>query len=501
MTDLQTSPAARVPARPRPASGNARHAVLEMPPKAVGSGGWAAVTLFVAMSAAAAPLLVTRASGVGSVPMTTWLLQLLIVTYAGLRLGRLVLGGQPQWMALLFWVYVYIWLGLAPLAQVAARFNPLQVTQDPLVVQEAAGVVIVGLLAYDTGQWLAQRKPLTPGRFERRQISPRRIRLLGLFALVTAPYFIAKLGGLGVLLTSRQAAASSLTNTGLITGTSKSTYAIVLALATVPPFLALLGLWIERSPGLRTSRSSLPTLALMLALVVSNALLNNPISNPRYWVLSIVLAFVIVGRRAARPTFVRGVIVGLLLAGVVVFPYLDYFRYTDHQGGQAGPLTELVQKTDYDSMAQIQNGVLFAKERGHTDGGQMLGAALFWVPRTVWANKPEDTGTVLANFINFPNTNLSAPLWVESWLDFSWVGLIGVLGSLGYVSRRLDLYFQAARKSGRRSMILLVVPVLAGYQVLVLRGSLLQSMSRLAMLLLVMAAISARPRKQSRTQR
>ncbi len=202
--------------------------------------------------------------------------------------------------------------------------------------------------------------------------------MLGLFALITAPYFIAKLGGLGVLLKSRQAAAASLTDTGLITGNSKSTYAIVVALATVPPFLALLALWIERSRPLRVGRTSLPTLALVLALITSNALVNNPISNPRYWVLSLVLAFVIVGRHAARPVFVRGLIVVLLLSAVVVFPYLDYFRYTNHEGGQAGPLTELIHKTDYDSMAQIQDGVLFAKERGHTDGKQMLGAGLFW---------------------------------------------------------------------------------------------------------------------------
>ncbi len=111
------------------------------------------------MSGAVAPLLVARSVAAGSVPLTTWLLQLFIVAYSGVRLGRLVLRGQPQWMALLFWVYVYIWLGLAPLAQVASRYNPLLVSQDPLIVQEAAGVVIAGLLAYDCGQWLGQQSP------------------------------------------------------------------------------------------------------------------------------------------------------------------------------------------------------------------------------------------------------------------------------------------------------------------------------------------------------
>src|SRR5205085_620826 len=127
----------------------------------------------------------------------------------------------------------------------------------------------------------------------------------------------------------------------------------------------------------------------------------------------------------------------------------------------------------------------------------LLGAALFWLPRSVWPDKPFNTAFIVADDIGFPNRNLDSPLWAEGYVDFGWVGTAVLLAGSGLVARRLDDGFVLVRRVraavGRSGVVrsaiplaAVAVPVIAGYEYILLRGSLLQAMARLAVMVVLL---------------
>ena len=184
------------------------------------------------------------------------------------------------------------------------------------------------------------------------------------------------------------------------------------------------------------------TLCLGSGLLVVNALVNNPVSNPRYWFGTVVLGLLLGSERVQRPAVMRMFLVTVLLAFLVVFPYADRYRYTNSTQQRMSLTQSLELKGDFDSFAEIANAVSYSQERGHTDGGQVLGALGFWVPRSAWPTKSSDTGILLAHYIGYPNTNLSAPLWAEAYIDFGWLAVGVVFLALGLVSERGDRAYE-----------------------------------------------------------
>jgi hypothetical protein len=134
---------------------------------------------------------------------------------------------------------------------------------------------------------------------------------------------------------------------------------------------------------------------------------------------------------------------------------------------------------DYDAFQQAAHAVEWVQATGYHPA-QLLGPPLFWLPRAIWPDKPLDTGVVLGVFKGFDFTNLSAPVPAELYVTggpFA-VALGGLLIGWGWtrMDRHLLLY-------GPAGFVGLLVPVLAVYQFIVLRGSLLQATGRLVVIM------------------
>ena len=103
---------------------------------------------------------------------------------------------------------------------------------------------------------------------------------------------------------------------------------------------------------------------------------------------------------------------------------------------------------------------------------------------------------LIATDINFPTTNLDSPLWAEGFIDFGWLGVALFLGTFGIVSSRLDYRYIRARQGWRPGapvpLPLLFVPCMAAYEPIVVRGSLLQAMNHLSVLILFLVIIAHR---------
>lgn len=326
----------------------------------------------------------------------------------------------------------------------------------------------------------------------RRVLSLQRATVLAILTVVSSPLLVALAGGPTALLTSRQAVSDA---TGFTTDSAdKSLSAPSEYISTVLPFLALYCLVQLRRANVFTYKAR-PGLGLLTAaLVTLNLLVNNPISQPRFWIATIVLSLVFTSNVINNRQGIFLIVFGLAIGATVIFPYLDAFRYTDDPGLRSKQVTSpsnlYMNTTDYGSNVDVWNSINFAERYGYTDGQQMAAAVFFFVPRRVWPGKAHDTATVLAESIGFPNRNLDCPLWCEGYIDFGPAGAIGVLGVYGAIAGRLESTNWRIKAGTIPSWGAIALPVLAGYQFIVVRGSLLQAMGRLSLLLIVFILVT-----------
>lgn len=421
---------------------------------------------------------VGHAGAKGSVP-----LQIAITVWAGLRLSKLWSRGEARPFAIVFWLYVYVWLGLASMLQVIHQEAPYLIAISPPAYEQAQVLVLLGLALLEIGHLFPTRKEIQ--MVNNRRIVGSRVTVLVAFVLVTAPLWYYMLGGFHVLFSSRQELAATVLGRGVNTQKSNlATGGIEVAFATVPTFVALYAVIVTRQYKLWHNSRLVLILLVIVALV-----LDSPISLPRFWTGTILTALVfaipLVQKRAAA---MRLVIAGMIFICIVLFPYAAYFRLSSGFKPPPGVIQTLTTKPDYDSFEMIYTGIQYTRDVGFRYGNQALADIFFFVPRAVWPSKAQDTGTLLGAYYNLANTNLSAPLWIEAYIDFGYVGVITIFFLYGLMMRRADDRFV----KGDSPFAQFAIPLLAGYSCILLRGSLLAAMARLSVMLGIIWLVSKR---------
>ncbi|MGW0820608.1 hypothetical protein [Streptomyces sp. NPDC002845] len=460
------------------------------------------------------PLVVVSQSGQGPRDAAFWL-QLVLTVYCGVRLSAMVLATRRKLLQASFWMFCYMAMGVAPLAQAVLGRVPTPVVGPREDLVQAVALVLLGCFAFDVGALLARYRP--PWRRRARGqggqggqggqagrdataadarpllIHRRRLFLLTLAAFACGALLIVKLGGLGVFFSSRQEIIASVEESGLSGDGSQAGQALLRGFGTVPPLIALLvyARWLVTS---RRARRTWSVVATFGALVVLNVIVNNPISNPRYWFLTVMFALLFtvfpVSAAMYRMSLTLGVVVALL-----VFPFADRFRYDDQNTRRVETTSflEPLALKDYDQVGMFANTITYAESgHGHSYGYQLAGSLLFAVPRSVWEDKPTDTGVLVGEWMGTVNTNLSSPVWAELWLDFGPVGMTGGLAAIGYGAARVDrrLARRAVRRSPPGSLLLITAPLIAGYSFILIRGPLLQATGRVAIAAMCLALIA-----------
>lgn len=410
---------------------------------------------------------------------------LLILALATWRLAALIYTGELRIVATVHWMMIYISGAVVPLAQVHTGLWPTVVNKDYLA--EAQLIILVWAICFEAGQRMRYRPKLSQTLAARaRPLNIRRLKLLTAVAIFATCAYIAKLGPASFFASRAEAGEAALA-AGIRSADSQVTSAVFGTFATVPIFVCLVA-WVvilRRHPEKRTLELRLVKF-LLLAL---NVVVNNPISNSRYWALAVIIGFIF-----AMPWFtaraLRTVIPVGIITALVLFPYSDYFRYSaEDRNVQVVSVAEKISVKDYDQSAMTANGVWYVDQYGHTNGSQLLGVALFAVPRSIWPDKPLDTGVLVgqavATRIPVGTTNLSSPAWDEVWIDFGMPGVVLVAGLMGWIARRADETFAAVRSSGLITVVSVTLPMIAGFGFILLRGPLLQAMARVAIMALV----------------
>lgn len=391
-------------------------------------------------------------------------------------------------------VFVYSSLGIASFCQQATGLTTFIVDDHLRFTANIICLVAVGAfeLSYYAGRHTLQvggRRTLSLRHIQALDLA--RLKAASFAALVLSALYIISIGSLAAFASNRQTFGAYAARLGGGQA-GEAVSGILTALGSVPVLVALAA-WIAMDKPLDRGGSK-DRQSMIAALSVANLIVNNPITNSRYWFLAVVctLVFALLYRRPR--VLQKLVVLGAILA-ITVFPFSDINRY-DSKGAvvrQGNNIAEVLSTKDFDQLSMTANGVWYVAIHGHTFGTQLLGSLFFWVPRQIWSGKSLDTGVLIGNALDATNTNLSSPLWIELWIDFGLVGVIIGFAIFGLGSARLDLARvnrEAHYGNGVNSALILASYFLAGYSFILLRGPLLQAMGRLGVAVLVLVFIA-----------
>jgi hypothetical protein len=424
--------------------------------------GYLAVSLFLGL---AVPLMAGLPGSTGS--RSAGVILGLLIAVAATMIARNLAQGGSNFIELTFWLFVYVWGGLAALAQGSFAKYPLPGVYSDAEVVTASVILALGVAGWVGGRSVANSRPQKPGHG--RQVDERRVEVVAAIAVVLAGLGVQRVG-LGTFFTSREEASMAWSTA---VGGSDANGQIVRAMTSVPAAAAMyLVLFLRRSRGIDSLRLRFFTALLACAVAV----VANPITNSRFLFGSILFAWFIAyaGKMSSKQS--RATAAAIVLGVLLIFPTADRFRKDERKMASVSFSVELLQGGDYDAFQQTMNGVRLVDVGGLSKGKHAVGDALFWIPRSVWADKPEPVGSAIAEASGYSFQNLSSPFWIEGYVDFGLVGTIGMGVFLGYYSRRIErasfgdgLTFPAA-----------IGPFFAAFQLVLLRGSIMGVISLLA---------------------
>ncbi len=401
-----------------------------------------------------------------------WVVTLVIAVWGGIRLTVLWVKGIPRLFDFFFWLYTYLFIGIA--ASVQIRTGEVAGTTPGMrsvLDLPTAYVVLLGLICYEVARLVATMIRNRRPEYEPKHsgVSGGRALVLYLFGLGFAAYYLGKLG-LRVVISSRDTAFAMLANAWA----DPATRSIMSALAAYPLLVGTGAIaQVRRNMPKGTSWRGLYGLMIGVGIVVMLAV-TSPISSARYAFGTVAFSVVVYlggTRTAARARFSMA---GMIAAMIFLFPLADAFRRVKVDlGVRSSFFGEYAGNADYDSFWQIANAVAYYLSGMVQPMRQLMGSLLFWVPRLIWADKPTDTGILLAHFRGYSFDNLSAPIWAEFMVNggplFVAVGFLLLGAVFSSMDQRMIFGHYHGGWWGLAGAIL---PV---YTMILMRGSLLQA--------------------------
>ena len=163
----------------------------------------------------------------------------------------------------------------------------------------------------------------------------------------------------------------------------------------------------------------------------------------------------------------------LLASMFIIFPFLEKFR-------KFNGFENFKFKIDYVYLKQghfdgYQNFVRVLEIDLITSGRQLLGALLFFVPRSFWETKPIGSGTLLSEILNLEFYNIAMPLIGDGYINFGIVGSILFMFLFGILLGNLDRVVWKLKRSNESHIFIFYYYFLFGWVFVIMRGDLINA--------------------------
>lgn len=137
---------------------------------------------------------------------------------------------------------------------------------------------------------------------------------------------------------------------------------------------------------------------------------------------------------------------------ILIFPAVEVFRWLSTLKKE-GLLNILLNSFGsayvsghFDAHQMIVTISRYVADAGFAWGKQILGALLFFVPRSIWPGKPEGTGhTAIVHLDQFYFSNASATMAAEGYVNFGLVGVVVLAVLFGLLVYRVDRFYWRER--------------------------------------------------------
>jgi hypothetical protein len=214
-------------------------------------------------------------------------------------------------------------------------------------------------------------------------------------------------------------------------------------------------------------------------LILATLAINNPIAAPRYFIGSVavgVLFMVWLGNGKRATQFVLLVFVAVF----GVFP-LDFGRQSTDIIDAATDIEYSVEASfgqdNFRTYEALIAALIFTEKHGAVNGRQLAGNLLFWIPRSIWTDKPIATGTFLAEQEGQAFTNVACPLQCEGVVNFGLFGFPLLAFIFAVFLRKLDAWYWKMGDYMYVSPSNLLYPFLLGNVFFITRGDLLSPLA------------------------
>lgn len=212
----------------------------------------------------------------------------------------------------------------------------------------------------------------------------------------------------------------------------------------------------------------------IIVFSIITLILNFPTSNTRYFIGVVYIGIIVtIFKSSMKNRKFDLFFIILLFAVFPIFQMFKWYTINDFFSGNINfnSVFNSFNNMDFDAYTMFQRIILYTEMHGCTLGNQILSTALFFIPRSIWPNKPIPTGEFVATSQNSLFTNLSSPLISEAYIDFGVLGILIFAIALSTIIAKLDKLYFCDNKNGLR-YIDYVYPFALGFCIFMMRGAL-----------------------------
>lgn len=212
--------------------------------------------------------------------------------------------------------------------------------------------------------------------------------------------------------------------------------------------------------------------AIEIYLVTIFLLINFPTSLSRYAIARVYIPLILFYIKSLRKYFVLNFIIifGLLY----LFPFFNQFRYFESfEAIKFNFDFSMFLEGHFDS---YQNFLRVISENIITNGKQLLGVVLFFIPRSIWKEKSIGSGALLAEKANFYFSNIAMNYFGEGYINFGYFGIILFIIFIAYINSRFDKLYWHCKKN---NYFIIFYLLLLSMEIFILRGDLMSSFAYL----------------------